>query len=508
MSTTTAEDQRRYRFGPLERKGVVAGLRSGQIIIIGLAVALCMMLLMTTTSQAVWIAIALILCTTFMGIFMEPMGRGIDQWIPVLFRWVKKSFRGGHSWVTPLPVLGADVVNGQVVAAEIPLPESLEGLSILSVPLENMRSTVGILKDKNDSSFTGVLAVRGTAFALLDESEKERRLSSWGDVLSGLARQGSNIHRIQWIERTLPDDGDALNRYLAEAKSDDDADSKFVRSYVDLLQEYGPQNQQHEVYLALQINANKKAARAIRKAGGGDEGAAQVMLRELKQLALRLGEADIQVEGALTPRLLSRVFRTAVDPESSSGIARRNRFHPDEKGVSPESAWPTAINNTWSHYQTDNAYHATYWISEWPRLDVGSDFLAPLMIRSSRMRTVSMTMEPIDPSRASRDVESRHTSYLADEELRTRAGYIPTKRRQHEIEALERRETELAHGYVEYRISGYVTVTALTLEELDEACTEVEQAAQQSRLELRRLFGEQDWAFSCTLPTARGLAKR
>jgi hypothetical protein len=40
---------------------------------------------------------------------------------------------------------------------------------------------------------------------------------------------------------------------------------------------------------------------------------------------------------------------------------------------------------------------------------------------------------------------------------------------------------------------------------LEEACSEIEQQAQQARLELRRLYGEQDVAFTCTLPLCRGL---
>ena len=38
------------------------------------------------------------------------------------------------------------------------------------------------------------------------------------------------------------------------------------------------------------------------------------------------------------------------------------------------------------------------------------------------------------------------------------------------------------------------------------ACAEIEQAAGQARIELRLLYGEQDVAFTCTLPLGRGLS--
>ena len=53
-----------------------------------------------------------------------------------------------------------------------------------------------------------------------------------------------------------------------------------------------------------------------------------------------------------------------------------------------------------------------------------------------------------------------------------------------------------------------VTVTADSRAELREACSVVEQAAGQCRVELRLLYGEQDVAFTCSLPLGRGLATR
>jgi hypothetical protein len=72
-------------------------------------------------------------------------------------------------------------------------------------------------------------------------------------------------------------------------------------------------------------------------------------------------------------------------------------------------------------------------------------------------------------------------------------------------ETAARREQELADGHADYRLAGYVTVTAGSPDELEAACGEIEQAAQQSFLELRRLHGRQDVAFTWTLPLGRGL---
>ena len=83
-------------------------------------------------------------------------------------------------------------------------------------------------------------------------------------------------------------------------------------------------------------------------------------------------------------------------------------------------------------------------------------------------------------------------------------GFIETARRKRQTEAVARREEELADGHAAVRFAGYVTVSAHTLDELEHDCSEIEHAAQMSRLELLRLYGQQAEAFTYTLPLCRG----
>ena len=114
-------------------------------------------------------------------------------------------------------------------------------------------------------------------------------------------------------------------------------------------------------------------------------------------------------------------------------------------------------------------------------------------------------MEPVSTLRAHREVEHAVLKGMSDEELRSQAGFASTARRRRAQETAARRERELADGHADYRLAGYITVTARSLEDLETRCGEIEQAAQQSFLEIRRLDGDQDVAFACTLPLARGL---
>jgi hypothetical protein len=281
-----------------------------------------------------------------------------------------------------------------------------------------------------------------------------------------------------------------------------------MRSYLDLVESAPAATKDHELLVCLQIDA-RRAWRQIKRRssrlGGRDDAACGVLLRELEALADRLAAADVQVVGALRPGMLANAIRIAYDPWSRPGLARLGAADPERDGIEQAAAWPVGTDTRWGHYRSDGALHATYWVGSWPRSDVGAAFLSPLLMHSHVVRAVSMTMEPVSPLRAIREVESARTSDAADDELRRRLGFVETARRRRVQEATVRREEELADGHATVRFAGFVTVSGRTEEELDHHCSEIEHAAQMARLDLVRLFGMQDAGFTYTLPLCRGL---
>jgi hypothetical protein len=317
-----------------------------------------------------------------------------------------------------------------------------------------------------------------------------------------LGRERSPVRRIQWIERTHADTGEETARYLRETVRLPLA-HQAVRAYLGLLEASQPVTQRHETYVVLQID-RVRAARTIRQHADRDTGAYAVLVRELEALAKSLQRAGLEVEGALPPRAVAQVIRLAFDPEARHGLALRG-VHQREPGVHPANAWPLATDTAWSTYRTGSTWHTVYWVREWPRSGVGPDFLVPLLLQTRAMRTVSVVMEPIPPGRAQRDVEAARVADASDEEIRQRAGFMTTFRRVREQQQVLARERELADGHSEVRFSAYVAVSAGSPDELERACAEVEQHAGQARLELTRLDGDQDVAFTYCLPLGRGL---
>jgi len=501
------EGVRRYRFGPLERRGLIGSLRPLQVLVIAASLLGAVILMRTLPpGPGVFAALAVVLAAVAFC-FWPIAGRSAGEWLPVAGRFGARRLRGRHRRFSAAPQAGARVRESGRPEPIVSLPDPIETLELLAAPLRG--ETVGVVKDRRTRTYTAALAVKVTSFGLLDRAEQEARQAGWGGVLAGLAREGSPVSRIQWIERTVPADGDEIGRYLRDAwdRRAVHLESLPMQSYLDLVSNAPAVTKDHELLLCLQIDA-KRTWRQIKRSGGKlgpDAGACNVLLLELEALAERLGAADVQVVGALRPGMLASAIRIAFDPWSRPGLARLAAADPDRDGIDEGAAWPVGSEDSWASYRTDGALHATYWIASWPRVDVGAAFLSPLLLHAQMVRAVSVTIEPISPLKAIREVEAARTSDLADRELRGRLGFVETARRRRVAEATAQREEELADGHAAVRFAGYVTVTARTEEELERNCSDAEHAAQMARLELLRLYGQQEEAFTYTLPLCRGL---
>jgi hypothetical protein len=490
---------RRYRFGALEQRAVVGPLRLGQASIVAGAalVGLGSMYAIGGVLSLV-IAVATMIGAGF-AILVPIEGRTAEEWAPVAIAWVL----GGRSTFRTATIGAGFRAGGEgpELAARVSMPPQLEGAELLSLPYGP--AEVGVLAERRAGTYTAALAVRAGSFGLRDPGEQQRKLEAWGAVLASLAREGSPVRRVQWIERTLPADGDELASYLqAERDRGVDLDSDLVRSYIELIESAAPSSQEHEILLALQVDG-RRGSRELRRLGGGEEAACALLLREAEALAERLALAELTVYGVLTPRQYGEVIRDGYDPYGRQGRTRAALGA--ESAEAPALVGPLAEETGWSTYRSDSAVHATYWISAWPRTDVGPAFLTPLLLQTSALRGVSVTIEPVPQAVAIRRAEAAQTSEVADELARERQGFVTTARMRRRAQALAGREEELADGHAEMRFAGYITVSGASEAELEVRCSEVEHAAQLARLELQRLYGEQEAGFTFTLPLCRGL---
>jgi Putative type VII ESX secretion system translocon, EccE len=489
---------RRYRFGPMPQRGLLGEFRAGQLAMLGVTVLGALGAIRNLPAAGGPLIAVLLLAAGALGAFARPRGRGLDEWVPVAMRFLTRRALGRDAWRSPLPSAGASVTS-------MALPDELADLELLEVPFQ--RGTVGVCKGLLDRTYTAILAVQTQGLSLADTHEQERAGAQWGTALASLAAEQTPVCRVAWVERSVPSDGDALGRYLADER--DEAiplEAASMRSYLELIEEPGTVGKQHELFLALQVSQSSARAQ-IREEGGGDDGACRVLLRELTAWAETLGAAQLTVRGVLTPRMLARVLRTHFDPFVRADLARMEaaRGH-GEGGVDPVQAGPTATEEGWSNYRTDGAIHTTYWISAWPRFDVGMQFLAPLLLSGDVVRSTAVVIDVLSPSEAERTVEHERISDVAEAGRRQRGGGLVTARQRRRFEATAAREDELSRGHALTRHVGFVTVSSpIGAGTHRRDCLQLETIARRARLEVRPMYGEQPAALTFTLPLCRGL---
>jgi hypothetical protein len=497
-----SESRLTYRFGPLERRGILGPVRAGQAGSIALGMLLAVLVL-DQSPTASGVLLALLAFGTAVALAVAPVGRRTaEEWAPIVCAFALRRLSGRTRTRSSMPVRGLRARRdhgGGAIELDDPVldvPPALGGVRIVPAPYRDRM--LGALSERSGRRLTAVLACRVVAFSLLDAEAQERRLARWGLVLSGAA--GSSVRRVQWVERTAPAQGDELARWL-HAERDPAVPLRgtpMIESYLELIGTTATVTQEHEILVAVQVDAQRMRAR-------GERTPIEALIEQTERVAQGLEAAEVSVLGALGPGQLARVLRTAFDPYAGAELAALEAADPARDGLTEANAWPLGAQEAWDHYRSDGAVHATYWIGGWPRIDVSPMFMDALLGRSSVVRTVAVTFEPIPPERSVREIEAAVTRDHADRELRRRWGQSETARQRQAQDATMRRESELAAGHSEVRLSGFVTVSGRDGDELRRAGTEVLEHAARARLELHRMYGQQADAFTFTLPLCRGL---
>jgi hypothetical protein len=496
------EERLTYRFGPVERHGLLGQLRAGQAGVVGAgAVAGIAILDREPTPAGAFVAMAGFGAS--LAIAFAPVGRRTaGEWVPIALSFVTRWARGRLRFLSGAPTAGTGATEQGKPARRLLRPPrarppaALKHVRILDVPYDNR--AIGVLSEARRRRLTAVLACRVISFALLDADAQERRLARWGEVLSGAA--ASPVRRIQWLERTAPAQGDELARWLHDERDPRIPlrGTPMIESYLELIGATTQAAHEHEVLIAVQIDARRGTDR-------GHDAAVSTLIEETERVAQGIEAAEVSVLGALGAGQLARALRTAFDPYARAELAALEATETGRAGLAEVNAWPLGAGEHWEHYRADGALHATFWIGQWPRVDVSPMFMDALLGRSSVVRTVAVTFEPITPERSTREAEAAVTRDRADRELRHRFGQAETARHRQAQEAAMRREAELAAGHAEVRLAGFVTVSGRDPDDLRRACAEINEQAVRARLELHRMYGQQAEAFTFTLPLCRGL---
>ncbi|MCG0066007.1 PrgI family protein [Streptomyces tricolor] len=491
-----------------ERSGFMGRLSgTGFALVVGGCVLLLTPLnLASWTAAFVCVPLAVLLFTLAFG---RVLGLSADEWILLAVRHQINVATRRNVFMSGVFAPRSSKTGQQ----PMDLPGVLARLRFVEAP-DGLGGTLGISHDPVAGTYTAVARITFPGLALIDSDRQAARVAAWSGFLRSHCTEDSPIVRLAVHQRCLPDDGAAL-RSWTERHLAPDAPQEAVAALTELMEGAGPAATTRETYLSVTLSASR-ARLAVKGAGGGQVGAAAVLVRELHAMHSALSSASLQVVEWLAPRALAQVVRTAYDPEAQMMLATRNAAaqSPDwqglPSGVDPQLAGPAYAETDWGVYRHDGAWTVSYQVRTWPQADVYATFLQPLLRpRENARRSLSILYEPIGPRRARQDLAREKARRQSARQLRAKTGRDESAEELIEAEKARAQDIARATGQGVVRLTAVLAVTVTDLEELETACAELQADAAASGLELRRMWGAQDVGFAtAALPLGQGLPDR
>jgi len=501
----------RYAYGDLDRRGKFFGLHLPQFVLGWLVLfSLIPMLHAGSITAVVWLVLV-DLALVYVA-FGRVLDRGLWEWAPVL---------AGRAFQM---LMGESVLRGGPRAdravATNPVLNGAAGTLRWTRLDDGRGSAVGVVVNPRERSYSATLRVRAGSFSLLDSATQRARVDGWGRLMAGLTTYNSRLIRMTVMERTIPDSGDAVQRHFDRTleragQPSSPRRAKLIAGYQQLINEAAPTAQRHESFIVLTMST-KKAARDIKRAGGGEAGALAVLFQELRAFEAAVKRIGLVSEGWLNPRELAAVVRTQYDPASVDTIDQRGRGELASRvagrlvempaGVHPPTAGPISGRATNDHYQTDSAYTRVFWCSGLPKIGMDAAFCSPMILETSYRRTMTLILEPVAARKAEAQLNRKQLREGGDQIIRDKFGKATTMRDQQSETDTERKLAELLAGHGYMRMVLLVAVSADDLDGLEEATGEIQTLANLSRLELRTLYTQQPAAFAAAcLPLGLGV---
>ncbi|MFC9327931.1 SCO6880 family protein [Kitasatospora sp. NPDC057015] len=483
---STSETPATIKFPSRSRRGILLGLTLPQLIATAFGGALLLAALMTVgivgafALTPLWILLAV-------AVVLRVRGRSLAEWAPIGVRYWLRRTRRQLVWL-------ARPSTRPSVEGLLHLPGTAASLRAVTSPDRRL----GAVHDQAQGTLTAVTRVSSRAFALLDPGTQNSNVTGWGRALAALSRSGQ-IARIQVLERTVPESGDALQRYWLEHGRPNTPVAGPI--YSDLLAAAGPAAAPHEAYIAIALDL-RVARRLINQAGGGLSGAFAVLAQLTASLDQSVRGAGLTPGGWLTAGEIAAVVRTAYDPAVLGALERWSDSGRPEADIA--AAGPVVLVEEPEKIRTDSAHHAVFWIEQWPRTETSAGFLHQLLYSSGVRRTLSLHYTPQGLDAALKDVQRKKATIVADAAERVRRGQIDSEADSVEYADVKRRELQLIAGHSDVAMTGLLVVSADDAEDLSGACAQVETAAVAALIDLRRLTLQQAEAFTAAaLPLAR-----
>ena len=466
------------RFARRSSRGVMLGFSGWRCAAIGSGAAGLLIGLLNGS-----IAIGLAIMAPFIAVaFIRVSGLYAVEWTPVISTWVARKQRGQTRYRArpdkPRP------------AGTLALPGDAAALRMFIEP----EGGICLIHDPHRGTLSAVLRVSHPAYALLSPDAQHQRVSMWGRAIASLA-QSSTCAGLQVLEATIPDIGTGIAEFYEHNGAQRGGWAE--EQYEALLQTSAASASTHRTTLTLALDM-RRAGAAVKAAGGGVKGGAQVLRGDMAALEYALRSADLKVANWLGEAEIAEMIRGAYDPGVSGDLLDGG------PGANLRHAGPLGMDEMWDKIHHDSGWSRVLWIAEWPRIEVPAHFLHSLIFAPGVRKTLCLSLRPKSTTEALRQIRREKTDMIADFRQKQKIGQIQDLSDEQEYNDVLSRERALISGHADVEFTGWVVVTAESEQKLDAATKQIERAAGQAGCETRALFGRQMQAFiAAALPVGR-----
>ena len=369
------------------------------------------------------------------------------------------------------------------------LPPELGRLRWMAVHFDGAEAGLLFERARRQNLLTAVISVSGgDRFVFSGPDEQAAQIFQWGEVLeapwpprvrdcagsSGSSAPPPNPRRSKRTGPAAP---------CASVSPSEWADYQSLQAAI------GTAAIHHDVYLGAQVETDT----------GTQADVLAEAASELAQLCEHLTSIGLRPT-VLSRREIAAVMRQWADPTALERLALWG-----EGSIPTSGAGPAARHLGYDTLQTDGYVHRVGQIAAWPRIDVATEWMYPLLSTAlaGSVRTVSMHLEAVSTEQAFAEVRDARTTGGMAQRKRDEKGIITTEDEERRVDEARSRERELTRGFRQHKIAGLVMVSSPDAETAGRAWRQAERKAVECHLDLREMHARGHEAWAATLPLCR-----
>lgn len=379
--------------------------------------------------------------------------------------------------------------------AAVKPPPFLRDIDVQLVAEHHGSAPIGVVAARR--SYTVMFSVDRAALTFSSEAEQAQAHNAWGEVLGALCVERHSeltAERVGWTDIHRAADPSALIRY----HDANGVPGPATGDYVEHLATFGTLAAEHDVVVWATVT--QAGRHRLAKRSGLRGSVTEVMQAAAIQAGLTLrGELEdrgFTVGPLLSPAEIGRLTVTGMDPYGpAEALTGRERFGLPERTI-PESQ----VTVERSTVIVDRSLHRVFTV-QWPTVAVHSSWLwKPLSVDGPKV--VTTVFEPVPPSRADRQRDSRRSIGSRNNVSAASQGdgHVRVKNLK-KVAALHRSERAVSEGHGEHDAYMLIVVSAASREDLDRRCQTLRRRLRESgHASVREMSGEHDVALAAALP--------